>query len=114
MKTTVNNAKKSNLIKLGYKDLEDCLKDPNNVYIGRDMTRHVKGAVGSKWANPFNVNKYGRDKCLELYREYITNNEELLSQLGELEGKTIFCWCSPIYKCHGDILVELIEDLRHC
>lgn len=24
------------------------------------------------------------------------------------QGKTLGCWCSP-KKCHGDILVELIE-----
>lgn len=108
METKVNNCKKENLIKLGYKDLEDCLKDPNNVYIGRNMSFYVKGANKSKWCNPFDVKKYGRDKCLELYREYITSNKELLSQLGELRGKTLFCWCSP-NKCHGDILVELLN-----
>ena len=109
-KTTVNNSKKANLIKLGYADLEECLKDPNNVYIGRDMSFYVKGAIASKWKNPFSVKKFGRDKCLELYREYINNNKELLSQLVELEGKTLFCWCYP-EACHGDILVELLNGL---
>lgn len=104
----VNNCKKQHLIKLGYTDLEDCLKDPNNVYIGRDMTFYVKGATKSKWANPFPVKKHGREKCLELYKEYIMNNKELLSQLKELEGKTLYCWCAPA-GCHGDILIELLN-----
>ena len=106
-KTKVQNSKKDNLIKLGFTDLEDCLKDPNNVYIGRNMSFYVKGANGSKWANPFSVKKFGRDKCLELYKEYILTNKELLKDIKELEGKTLFCWCFPD-KCHGDILVELL------
>jgi hypothetical protein len=107
-KTSVNNSKKANLIKLGYKDLEDCLKDPKNVYIGRNMSHYVKGAKGSKWQNPFSVKKHGRDECLKLYSEYIKENKELLGQLDELEGKSLYCWCAPD-SCHGDILVELLN-----
>lgn len=107
MQTKVQNCKKENLIKLGFTDLETCLKDPNHVYIGRNMSFYVKGANQSKWANPFSVKKFGRDKCLELYKEYILENKELLKDIKELEGKTLFCWCFP-EKCHGDILVELL------
>ncbi len=107
---SVINCKKENLIKLGYKDLEDWQKDPNHVYIGRDMSFYIKGAKGSKWGNPFNVKKYGREKCLELYREYLMNNKELLSQLHELKGKILACWCKPD-DCHGDVILEFIEKL---
>ena len=51
--TTVVNVRKAELNKLGYADLVDWLRNPNHVYIGRDMTRYVPGAVGSKWGNPF-------------------------------------------------------------
>ncbi len=104
----VVNVKKVNLIKLGYKDLEDWMKDDDHVYIGRDMSFYVKDAEGSKWANPFSVKKYGRDGCLKKYREYIMSNDELLGQLDELEGKTVGCWCAPA-NCHGDILMELVK-----
>lgn len=60
---------------------------------------------------PFSVKKYGRDKCLELYKEYIENNQELKSQLPELKNKVLGCWCHP-EKCHGDILLELVNQLQ--
>jgi len=48
---------------------------------------------------------------------------DLLERLGELEGKTLACWCAvedgrpheltaeePTY-CHGQIIIRLIEEL---
>lgn len=114
--TTVISVKKSNLIKLGYKDFEDWAKNPNHVYIGRDMSFYVKGTKCSKWCNPFNSKKLGLQKCLELFSEYIKNNKELLSQLDELDGKVLGCWCRIDNRketvCHGDILVELIKSIK--
>ncbi len=106
----VINGKKENLIKLGYKDLEDCLKDPNNVYIGRDMSHysHLKTVSGSKWKNPFTVKQYGRDECLKKYEEYVTDNKELMGSLGELKDKNLVCWCHP-ESCHADILLKLLK-----
>ena len=107
---SVINIKKENLVKLGYKDLEDWLSKENHIYIGRNMSVYVKGATKSKWCNPFSTKKYGRDKCLELYKEYIKNNKQLMSELNELKNKTLGCWCSP-NKCHGEILLELLEKI---
>ena len=109
--TTVINVKKIHLQKSGYKDLEDWLKCPNHVYIGREMSFYVKGAKGSKWANPYPVKKYGF-KCLDLYRELILNNKELLDQINELQGKVLGCWCiePDNNKCHGTILKEILEE----
>ena len=101
---------KANLKKLGYRDLEHWLEDENHVYIGRSSP-YVKGANKSKWYNPFSVKKYGREGCLNLYRDYLLNNKELMSQLGELKGRVLGCWCYP-NACHGDILVELIGEER--
>lgn len=81
---------------------------PNTLYIGRNMNRYVKGTYGSKWSNPFNVNKYGREKCLKLYKKYILEGK-LYDCLDELDGVELGCWCSP-EKCHGDILVELFNQ----
>lgn len=105
----VINIRKAGLKKKGYQDLEDWLKDPKHVYIGRNMSFYVKGANQSKWANPFSVKKYGREKCLQLYREHIINHPKLISELNELEGKILGCWCTP-EGCHGDVLVDLIKE----
>jgi hypothetical protein len=114
--TTVANIRKYNLNKMGYKDLEDWVRDPNHVYIGRNMTHYVKGAVGSKWGNPFNAKKYGREECVRMYKEYVKTNKEirengrtLYDSLEDLRGKVLGCWCHP-ERCHGHALVELLEE----
>jgi len=106
--TTVICIRKKNLQSLGYQDLQDWLKNPNHLYIGRNMSFYVPGAVKSKWANPFSVKKYGLDQCLELYEEHVKNSPELMNDLHELDGKVLGCWCKPS-KCHGDILVKLLN-----
>jgi hypothetical protein len=104
------NISKQNLIKLGYKDLEDWLnKDKNHMYIGRNMEYYVKGAKQSKWHNPYTVKIYGRKKCIELFENYIINSE-LYNQLEELKGKTLGCYCKENEDCHGDVLLMLLEN----
>jgi len=107
----VINCKKQNLVKLGYNSLQEWRQDPNNIYIGRDMSFYVKGAQKSKWHNPFNAKKYGRSECLKLFKEYMMENKQLLSELHELDGKVLGCWCKP-EDCHGDILIELLEKSK--
>lgn len=109
-KTTCVNVRKIHLNKRGIKDFEEWSKRKNSVYIGRNMSFYVKGAIGSIWYNPFTSKKYGREKCLELYEQYIRSNKELLSKLHELKGKELGCWCKPL-ACHGDILIKLIKEL---
>ena len=110
--SSVISVKKENLNKLGYRDLENWLENPNHLYIGRDMSFYVKGANKSKWCNPYNVKKFGLEKCLELYTEYVKESG-LIDQIGELEGKVLGCWCRvddrPETVCHGDILVKLLS-----
>lgn len=68
-----------------------------DIYIGRP----------SKWGNPYEIGKDGtRKQVIQLYREYILSNKELMSSLGELKGKRLGCWCKPL-PCHGDVLDEL-------
>lgn len=106
----VVNIKKKNLNKMGYSDFQDWLEKGkgNHIYIGRNMTFFVPGTTKSKWANPFSVKKYGRHKCLELYKQYIINSN-LYNELHELDDKILGCWCYP-EQCHGDILIELIKE----
>lgn len=107
--TSIISIRKKNLNKIGYRNLEHWLEKENHIYIGRNMSFYVKGATKSKWANPFSSKKYGRDKCLDLFKNYILNNPKLVGSLPELYGKTLGCWCKP-EKCHGDILIELIGN----
>lgn len=62
----------------------------------------------SKWGNPFKVSEYGREKALELYREYLEEKiqkGELNPQ--ELKGLNLACFCRLDEACHADILLEL-------
>lgn len=81
-----------------------------DIYIGRP----------SKWGNPFS-HKEGtlaqflvknRQEALAKYREYILSNDALLNSLPELEGKILGCWCKP-KKCHGDVLIEIINERKY-
>lgn len=106
--TTVVNVKKAELNKRGIVNFQEWIVRPSSVYIGRNMHMYVAGAFESKWKNPFSVEKYGRDKCLEMYRNYIINNKDLMNSLEELRGKELGCWCCPD-KCHGDVLISLLN-----
>lgn len=118
----VVNVRKVELKKNGYNDFDDWITDPNHLYIGRNMSFYVPGAVESKWHNPYIVmkknekindngkKKYTLDESLDKYREYVLNTD-LVNQLNELDGKILGCWCKPD-RCHGDILKELVES--HC
>lgn len=93
------------------KDISEWLNNDNNIYIGRDMTRLHKSLNESMWHNPYPYYIFGRELCLKKYSMYITNNTTLLNQLYTLKGKTLGCFCKPL-TCHGDILVQLINDME--
>ena len=104
--------KKSSLARLGYESFEDWNSNPNHLYIGRDMSHHVPGALGSKWGNPFKAkkaNKNSLNKCLKRYEDHVRRNPDLFTSVMELEGKELGCWCKP-YPCHGDILIKLFKE----
>lgn len=122
----VVNVKKQELVKHGYDDFMDWSSNKDNLYIGRDMSHHVPGAVGSVWGNPFpvakpekfqtnahrnNTPRYTLDESLILFRQHIESSPNLISRLKELDGKALGCWCKP-NRCHGDILTELVE--KYC
>jgi len=88
-----------------------CKKQPYDVYIGR----------GSKWGNPYTHIKdrktkaeyivATREDAINMYRKWIMLRPDLLSDLSELKGKTLGCYCKP-KSCHGDVLVELIKEFQ--
>lgn len=81
------------------------------LYIGRG--NKWIGLAESKWHNPFPMkNESARVKVLTDFLQYMINpyQEDLISDLCELDGKVLGCYCSP-KKCHGDILLRL-RDLQ--
>lgn len=104
-------------IRPDFENLKEWIKDANNVYIGRkgivfiDKKRFPQ--QDSIWANPFKKDRDGTlDEILEKYEIYIRkkiNDENLKDELMKLKGKNLGCWCKP-NKCHGDILLKLIND----
>lgn len=104
---------KSNLNKLGYRDLEHWLEDSKHIYIGRSCP-YVKGAKKSVYANIFSVKKYGRDKCLELYEIYARKN--LMKEILKLRDKDLGCWCKGEKygeKCHGEIIIKILNEIKN-
>lgn len=106
-------AKRSIVVKLRRKNgmvVQSC-----DVYIGRAWNLGGWNLAQSKWANPFTVKQCGSAAAaVQKYREYILTRPDLLDALNELEGKVLGCWCKekPSDPCHGDVLVELIEQRR--
>lgn len=78
------------------------LEQPFDVYIGR----------GSKWGNLFvmrNPSDEERDRVCDLYEDYFWISG-LQSQLKELKGRRLGCYCAP-KRCHGDFLAKLVNAL---
>ena len=76
------------------------------LYIGR---YHPK-LGSSKWKNPFKISdRCDRKQSIKLYRKYLKNKPNLLDDIESLRGKTLCCWCKP-KECHGDVLVEILEE----
>lgn len=75
-------------------------KSQYDVYIARP----------SKWGNPFQIGKDGtRSEVIEKYRRWIHTQPQLMTDLHELRGKILGCWCSPS-RCHGEVLYELANS----
>lgn len=109
--TLFKDSQKTTLVKLrrkGNKIVQGC-----DVYIGRRCMMGGWNLPQSKWANPFRLQDYegNIDLVLKKYKEYILSKPELIQSLHELKGKVLGCWCmkKPTDKCHGQILIQLIE-----
>ena len=104
-----------------YDNLKEWMDNPNNVYIGRagivfvtiDGNKQRWPKQSSKWANPFKIDKYNtREMVTQKYREHIIDKikqDPVTYNLEELRGKTLGCWCKP-EPCHGDVLLDLVEN----
>lgn len=99
-----------------YNNLKEWIDDTNNIYIARAGVVFIENTrfplQSSKFANPYKIGKDGsREEVIIKYKNYITEklkNENMLSELLDMKGKNLGCWCYPAM-CHGNILLELID-----
>ena len=113
----VINIRKAELRKKGYKDLRDWLSaDSKHVYIGRNMSHYIPGAIGSMWQNPYSLKHYTREESLKLYKDYVltstkiqSNGKTLFQSLMDIKTATLGCFCHP-EACHGHVLANLVTD----
>lgn len=74
--------------------------NPNAVYVGRP----------TKWGNPFKVEFWGLEKCLEKYEEWLKARlEENPEFLEPLRGKDLVCFCPLDQPCHADIIEKFLS-----
>jgi hypothetical protein len=109
------------------RDLHLWLKNPANVYIGREGFMMVNGVrcrrEGSIWGNPFKVkDESERDVRIASYKAYIVKrikDENLFDELESLRNRNLGCWCVSCPKqydptermvCHGQVLLELLAN----
>jgi hypothetical protein len=72
------------------------------VYIGR----------GSKWGNPFRIDRDGdRAAVIAKYERWLADQHHLLRGLDELARRDLVCFCVP-RPCHGDLLLRLANTTR--
>jgi hypothetical protein len=67
---------------------------------------------GTRYGNPYPVATYGREEAMELYRVYLAwVLKWRMLDLRPIIGHNLACSCKPGEPCHGDILLEKIEEL---
>lgn len=98
----------TNLVNLRGYNLDQWRADPNNVYIGRAHgTTFMEDSV---WANKWRItDTCTREEAIRNYESHINSDPVLCSQVGELWGKTLGCWCVP-QSCHGEVLLKMISN----
>ena len=82
------------------------------MYIGRSNSK-----MSSEWGNPFShleksaalYKVASREEAVSKYREWVVKQPHLMEKLESLRGKRLGCWCKP-KACHGDVLVDLLEN----
>lgn len=86
-------------------------KHKYDVYVGRP----------TEYGNPFSVDKYGRERCIEMYEDWITGylRKPLRDKMKrELYSKVLACWCAqePIEHtqdpviCHAQIIARIANE----
>lgn len=91
-----------------------------DVYIGRQKNHRAQiwtqpGQIMVDFGNPFPVPQHGRDRCIELFKEYfyrkIETDSDFRAAVLQLKGKTLGCFCKPLV-CHGDVIANYLNSLE--
>ena len=107
--TSVISVRAENLKVIGYESFKDWYEKKNNLYIGEGFKHSELGEIRSKWETPFYfVCGKREEECLELFRAYV--RDEKWSDLGELVGKELGCWCDS-NSCHGKVILEIVGEM---
>lgn len=107
-KSNINNT--TTVVNLKGVDIDEWLKDPQNVYIGphSKLPNHPE----SEWAVPPSLNKGSRSVISEMYEEWLllkmANDHCMFNRIKLLRGKRLGCWCHPL-ECHGDVIVDILD-----
>jgi len=82
------------------------LEQPCDVYIAGKMQNDFWNLPRSKWANPY----FMEEDSLDKYAAHV--RRKLWDQLDELEGKLLGGWADNGVRCHGCVLVDLLEEKK--
>jgi len=98
-----------------------CQKEKYDVYVGRRSNNH------HHYGNPFShlevslgvVRVATREEAIQAFRDWLAGTrstdvepdrrEWILANIKTLKGKTLGCFCAPLY-CHGNVLAELADE----
>lgn len=79
-------------------------KPPNTVIVDRT----------TNWGNPYERNhpETTNDVLVGLFRDYVRSGDAayITTNIAELRGKNLACWCALDQPCHADVLLELAND----
>ena len=78
-----------------------------DVYIAHRMDNDHWNLQRSKWANPCPKSD---PQHLQNYAQHI--RKKMWHDLDSLEGKLLGCWCDDVDRCHGSVLVDLLEEKK--
>ena len=95
------------LVNLYTVNVQEWIKDPKNIYIGRQKDF----LPASKWQNPYPLSRHNnnREEVVRKFEQYIRNNFKLLKDIHHLKGKSLGCLCHPKL-FHGDILAQHLQE----
>ena len=108
--------------------VDDMVNHPDAIYIGRAVSigRAVPRTcfTRSKWYNPYRIGVDGDGATVvakyrkRMQRRMTRAPASTTADLRKIAGKPLACWCrhdgeerTDDNACHGDVLVELIEEL---
>lgn len=102
----------------GYNNFREWLNDDNNIYIGRRglniMDIENSNQIENLLALPFKIKKNDNKNILNRYNTYLRErikDNNFKNKLLSLKDKTLGCFCENLENCHGNIIVNLVEEL---